>query len=98
MESNKIDKQSLSENEDDALPFSGDAFIEYGSLSAYPPYVPSPPTSLKHAIELASKWGKQNENILVEVGCGKGEFIMAIEREGWFQSNKAKLCLGIDIN
>ena len=43
--------------EDEALPFSGDAIIEYGSLGAYPPYVPSPPTALKHAVDLSFKHG-----------------------------------------
>ena len=44
-------------DEEEALPFSGGSNIEYGSLSAYPPYVPSPPTALKNAVQIADKWG-----------------------------------------
>ena len=64
-----------SEEECDALPFSGEKNIEYGSLSAVPPYVPTPPTALKTAIEMVDQMGQSNDNIIVEVGCGKGEFI-----------------------
>ena len=86
----------MESDEEDALPFSGSNNIEYGSLGAYPPYVPTPPTALKNAIDLASNFGLQNNNKVVEVGCGKGEFIQAIYRNDW--NSKCESCMGIDIN
>ena len=88
----------------DDLPFADciEETVPYGSLHRVAPYVSSPVSSLVRAIELAemTRPPSQLDDVL-ELGCGRGEFIRQVHAAGWLKRNitfrKAQRCRGIDI-
>jgi SAM-dependent methyltransferase len=82
-----------------ALPFFNDEYdvIPYGSLHSVAPYVSTPAAALGRAVELASQTSNGCIDDVVELGCGRGEFIRSLYASGWFQNGKVKRCRGMDI-
>lgn len=82
-----------------ALPFVNDEYdvIPYGSLHSVAPYVSTPSAALDRAVELASQTSNGCLDDVVELGCGRGEFIRSLYARGWFQNGRIKRCRGMDI-
>jgi len=103
------DEQEEEDSDDDfvsgVLPFCGEEVehIEYGSLSAVAPYVSSPPAALLAAVELAHAAGDDvvagtpGGEVVVELGCGKGEFIRAMYGRRGQRGRPVQGYLGVDI-